>query len=623
MTTSDDLEVSEYSSVNARYSSPPQVARTFVPPDSFARLIQPEHSVLVGPRGSGKTSMMKMLQQEALEVWDHPLAEFYCDRISFVAILIPADPAWHAQLESLGEAGGVTQETARSLADAAFTTHVLHSLVKTMRARIAPVKDKGLRRTFRRAQMVPAQEAELVQEISDPWQITPRLLTLASLSNALNARIARIGQAAAGAFTDEDARYLHIDFMAASTLAVDIFNELSNQSNQRWAFLFDELEIAPQHIRRKLIRSFRSGNPRLFLKLSLFPFTDELSVQDPARDPLPGQDYDYISLSVPRTAGSFRFADELANAVLRARGAKCTAAEFLGTPYFAPSSDIDNDAEEDDDPLDSVIRRPELRAALIRLSQRDEGFRRYMAAHGLRDDLTIEASASAERARKAFRKVKNQALTRSWFAGSPRRQSRRSYALYTGVPTIYQLTESNPRYLLIFLRSVLEAVPPSRNRASRLQQSRALGKAQAHFLDLLRAVAIGMPEEQSSWSQSGPTSLVDFIDRIGAFMQRAVLDGPFDPDAVGSFYVERDSAPEIRLFAERAVNVGAVVRLPSREQEYSPLMRMDGQRLRLSFLLAPRYHLPVRVGRALRLESLLGQGLQPTLFDLEDASDES
>lgn len=619
-----DPEVAHFSAVNARYSTAPQVAKTFVPPDAFDRLIQPENSVLVGPRGSGKTSMLKMLQQEALEVWRHPKADYFCERISFVSVLIPADPAWHAQLTAIGEDQRVDSEVAKALADAAFTTHVLHSLTRTMRSRTKVADSPDAVRRFRRVTLSPEQEAALVQEISEPWQVSPRLPTLASLDYAMNARIARIGQAANGAFTREDERYLHLDFMAASTVAVDLFNELVGQPDQRWAFLFDELEVAPNVLRHRLIGLFRSGNPRIFLKLSLFPYTEELAIRDPTLDPLPGQDYEYINLSMPRIATSFRFAEDLTNSVLTARGVTRTAREFLGPAYFAPSSDAE--VADEEDALASVLRRRDLRASLTALADRELEFRLYLDRHGLLPDLTFQPGADPYQSRKAFRKVKNLALARAWFAGATRRQSRRNYALYTGVPSIYQVTESNPRYLLIFLRSVLEGAKSTRQRATRLQQSRALGKAQAHFIDLLRTVPSSPvsldKSEDADAVQRATRSLIDFVDELGESLQTAILDGPFDPDALGSFFIDGSTGPTLRTILERAVNVGAVIRLPSTAQEYSPLMSLDGQRVRLSFLLAPRYRLPVRVGRSIKLETLLSLDTQPSLFGVREDDDD-
>ena len=61
-------------SFNARNYTPAQVAATFIPNDDYRLLWRNEHTVVLGPRGSGKTTLFKMLTVQAL----------YADRKSVV-----------------------------------------------------------------------------------------------------------------------------------------------------------------------------------------------------------------------------------------------------------------------------------------------------------------------------------------------------------------------------------------------------------------------------------------------------------------------------------------------------------------------------------------------------------
>jgi hypothetical protein len=93
------------------------------------------------------------------------------------------------------------------------------------------------------------------------------------------------------------------------------------------------------------------------------------------------------------------------------------------------------------------------------------------------------------------------------------------------------------------------------------------------------------------------------IENVGRAMERALLDRAFTPDPVLSFVVDDALSADVRAWLSIAVNVGALV--PVDTDSSSPLAEIRGERLRLAYLLAPRFSLPLRVGRSVPLSSLL------------------
>ena len=63
-----------YESFNARNYTPSQVAETFIPNDDYESLWLNQHSVVLGPRGSGKTTLFKMLTVPGIYKWDDVVA---------------------------------------------------------------------------------------------------------------------------------------------------------------------------------------------------------------------------------------------------------------------------------------------------------------------------------------------------------------------------------------------------------------------------------------------------------------------------------------------------------------------------------------------------------------------
>jgi type IV secretory pathway VirB4 component len=81
-----------FDTYNARFLDPSAVARSFIVPDSvFTLLCKDENSLVIGPRGSGKTTLMKMLRPSALRTWEHERKRNYIDSISFSAVYVASD----------------------------------------------------------------------------------------------------------------------------------------------------------------------------------------------------------------------------------------------------------------------------------------------------------------------------------------------------------------------------------------------------------------------------------------------------------------------------------------------------------------------------------------------------
>ena len=88
------MEASLFDSFNARFLQPAQIARRFVVPSHFDLVCERNHSVIVGPRGSGQTTLLKMLQLDALRNLPDASRSRVIDQIDFTAIYVAADSSW-------------------------------------------------------------------------------------------------------------------------------------------------------------------------------------------------------------------------------------------------------------------------------------------------------------------------------------------------------------------------------------------------------------------------------------------------------------------------------------------------------------------------------------------------
>lgn len=152
-----------------------------------------------------------------------------------------------------------------------------------------------------------------------------------------------------------------------------------------------------------------------------------------------------------------------------------------------------------------------------------------------------------------------------------------------------------------------------RNRVSRGSQARSISTAIARFLSLLTTIPFPqMPQRQL------PVTKV--IDEIGAFFFADITNREFKTEPFLSFIVDNHLSEGELNSIGAAVNQGAFVFIPSQENEHCT-GDIRNKRFRISYLLCPRYKLPLLYGQPAALSRILQRksantNLQYTLNDL-------
>jgi hypothetical protein len=109
------------------------------------------------------------------------------------------------------------------------------------------------------------------------------------------------------------------------------------------------------------------------------------------------------------------------------------------------------------------------------------------------------------------------------------------------------------------------------------------------------------------------------LDRIGEYFFEDITDPEFKTEPALSFVIDdRVSSEELEAIGA-ALNQGAFIFIPSQESEHAAGLR--NKRFRLSYLLCPRYKLPLMYGQPVILSKVLRQrnkndSNQYTLVDL-------
>jgi energy-coupling factor transporter ATP-binding protein EcfA2 len=592
---------------NAKYLDPQQVAAGYVYSGHFDALSGPYNAVLVGPRGSGKTTLLKMLQPAALDAWTGPRAHDFRKKIDYSGVFIASDISWSRQLNSLGY-GKLSEDNHRTLVVACFTTHVLQAVLETMIFR-ATSSD-----TFRSVKLSGSQEADVAKTIMGILKLTAPLATLLSVKQALRSRLSEIRQLSnRGSLKDQNdfraelsnAAFLHLDFIDIFLNITGVFDDTANEQGAKWGLLFDELETAPDWIVGQLFSALRVSNPRMYLKLAISPvsataYKTLLSVDGPAD----GQDYRQISLWYSDRVDAKGFCEAVWKSLTKKAGVSITARDALGPSAFEP---VPAGQMKRQNPY---AKGEYWHEVFTSLKRKDRSFAAFLRARNI--DLERLSDADPRIKDSVLRKAAPIAAVRNFYlhedsVGNVAHKQRKTSALYAGAESIFAISEGNPRWLIGLLTPMISyMVTYNVRKVPASVQSEEIESAAERLLALLRTIPLP-PGPQNGRAQG----LNGIVQKIGVQLHGDLMNRNFSLDPRLSFIVDRDVDNATVELLSSGLNRGAVI-LVAGTPARSVVGDMCGVALRLSYLLAAKYGLPLRKGKSTNLSLLLEHSVSPS-----------
>ncbi|KAA6465275.1 ATP-binding protein [Acidobacteria bacterium AB60] len=577
-----------YGAFNARWLSPEDVARSFIPTLPFKSLVRHQNSLLMGPRGCGKTTLLKMLTRPAQRVWlkeRAPNEPAWSDYRSpdFEAIYIPSDVRWGAELRSVEKELEGFPIAAERVQRASIA---ICSLIEASKAFQGIIEESN--ESAEDVCKALIRHLELGSTIPSFREIRLRLLQWMEL---IQSGLIKRDADTVRHILDSIPASLTAHSISAVTKACKVFDEyVSSKSQSRWALCFDELEIAPEWLQRELLASLRSFDQQFLFKLTWSPILP--------RHLMPQQEklHDYAPIKMWHTGATDArsFCSEFATRFLRDRLGDHT---LNPRDVFGPSPF----AQEDSDAVGAYRPGSPEWHAMVQLASIDTSFREYLEKRNI--SPSNPATDSVALRDESLRKVKPIVLAREAHlkeAGSTiKRRSRKVPPLYYGDDAVYAMSEGNPRLLAGLLNELLDI---ERRRSAknapmipRLSQSRVLYAASLRMLTTVRSYPFkGGPRKF-------PLSLL--VSRLGNFQRGELIGSEFKPDPVGSFFVDADVRPEIMEEIAKGLLIGAFVNMGTQEDDFAPSVM--GSRIRLSYVLSPAFQLLFRNFREMRLSTAL------------------
>ncbi|WP_170362233.1 ORC-CDC6 family AAA ATPase [Ruegeria arenilitoris] len=593
------------SSFNARNATPQQIAETFVVPEYFEQVAAFNNLVLVGPRGLGKTTIMKALTASGLRfLHQRPDLKEFLSRIdfSYIPIYVPAESIWRGNAQSITGALGEEHERDHVL-NGLFVDHCLHQLVTSFEDAIFHSELGQPAEHF--PWMISLSESDeklICNECSVFWGL-PRVqnsfvglkLSLLQRSNEYRASISSLPDRTA---LDQVLSYQKYDFLLMLKGFFDVVGSI--REGIRWSVCFDEMEIAPKRVLAQLYENLRSFDQRAVLKFSLFPYIDFYSLEQrqsaSERGPVDGQDFHTVILAN-------KFANPDYTLARRLISNECTAAgTSLGefSAYLNGSSSIHKGTRKF---TDRGVERNYVAIHAMAAQAGDKSYIDYMKQNGILKAGDLDAVKGEKKRAQLIRKTAPITEIRSYYlvkggknaGSSSRRASSKGFGYYHGFDQILSLTEGNPRAIKYYVTDLLRSFDRGENSA--VAQNRAISRNVDRFRALVSAhtFSIKTVNEQTH----APLQLVDIL---GDALSEVLLGPQFQPEPALSYEVKGLNS-KLNDALVLAINSGALI-VDQTSGGKQLIFDLEGCRFRLSHRLAPFYKLPTITGQPRKLSGL-------------------
>lgn len=311
----------------ARTYGDEKLTKEFYPTGPFWSLFNPQHEILLGTRGSGKTAILKMMSYSCLKRIDDDRARAYVQEKSFIGFYVPMHLEFAVALQGIGG----TPDDQQTRFCFAFNCAAAKSLVGELETLVNEQSASNTEQL--------TNEARLVDELVKIW--TP----LGSLDRpSLSAVRWAIDVLHTNHVTTSGAELVSQCGLFATTLFAPIISVLGrisevfhfNYDHTTWFACIDEAEFLPTAFLRCINTFLRSEKKPLVVKMATLPFghsTKDTSVAGVSIQPN-GNDFNYRIVDLDCESSDF---EQMCDQLTRTRLAKCglrdtdlSLASFLG-----------------------------------------------------------------------------------------------------------------------------------------------------------------------------------------------------------------------------------------------------------------------------------------------------
>jgi hypothetical protein len=625
-----------FESFNAKNIPNSKISRSFISNDEFFQIAKNNHTLVMGPRGCGKTTMFKMLTAPAMNNWNtkNEREGSIKKNLPFIAIYIPADEIWQEQIKVIEDKLDEFPAQWERIKECIFTTNVFISFIKSIREYLQEFKQLNS----------PEKEARFCQYIFRAFLIEDSIPTLKVLQSELELRFnsifvkfKRIIDLGETEFDD----YYRLDFLKALRPVCTQFESIYEQNEKRWALCFDELELVPEDIFLRLLKFIRAVPEQFLFKLSTAP-TLSFDFLENTDSPTAKRGHDYDNVSMwPDTADKadrYRiFCKELAlqriSEILNSKYSidiGFNLGDIFGEfDYLTPLGLIKSIYPSDFGvPFSKLLNRNAKQyeqGSLEWLAFREYAYIDKDFAEYLEDKKisSVNPIASAKNKDEVLRKITEIVFNRLIFFRYKVDQKGRfiktklggnsNPRFYFGTKTILKIVDGNPRYLIGLIDSFEKHIKYEQHKGLLSQvspdtQNTIIVDTANHLFNKFKSVPLVRKNSELELLPKKGTHLSKIIQDIGEYFEKRINNDRLGLDPPSCFVMDKRSTENklLREQIKKGVYLGAFIGLPKNSKELDSYEdNLQGERYRLTYLLSPFFDLPLRQYKSISLDKCL------------------
>lgn len=589
---------------NARNLSRHELVETFIPTQSFWRLLSAKHNVVLGARGQGKTALAKMISHDHLALLaqskDEARARSIIQAQEFIGIYLPTRLEWVGGLKNKSWLNERQREEllqwrlniASCIAFIPIATSCIFTYVKGRASQAKAEKELT-------NQLSKDWLAEEAVSFDDLLQLRRHLEDTDYRKQIQLLRERAMGHLPAGELPVGIAFDLEL-FVPLRQGIRHLARILSINHDCTWLLCLDEAEFLEEMDHRIINSHMRAYPDNLFIKLTTMPYCHYTLATNIGAALVPGQDFGYVNMD----------SDRVLNA--RASGDPDTIGTRFGRTLFrklleASDTQIESASDREPPRITDVLGE----SALLDPKQED------WSADSENMQL-LEKYASPETLQRARR-----------LAGTPsfapaisrkingalqlRRQvdelkGNKALTAYSGARMAIRCGDDNPRHMIKIFNAL------------RLLQSREKGRS----LMRVRRVSLISPEDQTramrtlstntlnqyrSFPVVGP-ALHAFLCMLGEYMQANLHKRPLTTDQISSVTIDKNVTDECWKLV--CVAVGHGLLHPNVGSANPDEMPWREGTFHLAYAFSPHFLLLPRRGKSTSLSTILQDTQNPS-----------